>query len=134
MKKLVFCLIGMVGYLIAAVTSAHSQEPHEPQQHHHQDYADQKNPVPLTGQSVAKGRKAYSKNCSSCHGDSGKGGIGPDLTDKVWIHGNSDGEIFNIISDGVPGTAMRGFSKELSLEASWHLVNYIKSLGKIHSK
>ena len=83
MKKLVFCLIGMVGYLIAAVTSAHSQEPHEPQQHHHQDYADQKNPVPLTGQSVAKGRKAYSKNCSSCHGDSGKGGIGPDLTDKV---------------------------------------------------
>jgi hypothetical protein len=32
--------------------------------------------------------------------------------------------------DGVKGTPMRGFKKELKKKMRWHLVNYIKSLGK----
>mgnify|MGYP001589018564 FL=1 len=77
---------------------------------------------------MAEGKKLYEKHCIACHGESGKGGAGPDLTDAVWIHGNTDGEIFNAITGGAQGTAMESFKKELSEEARWHLVNYLVSL------
>jgi cytochrome c oxidase cbb3-type subunit III len=64
------------------------------------------------------------------HGEAGKGGIGPGLTGPVRIHGTSVGEIFHAITDGIKGTAMRGFQKGLTEDMRWHPVNYIKSLGK----
>jgi mono/diheme cytochrome c family protein len=66
----------------------------------------------------------------ACHVKTGKEGIGPDLKGSLRIHGNSDGEIYHVITDGVKGTAMKGFRKELSDEMRWHLVNYITSLRK----
>ena len=39
-----------------------------------------------------------------------------------------DGDIFNFIANGVPGTAMPVFSESLSDEQIWHLVNYLRSL------
>ncbi len=134
MKQLLFCLVGLIGYLAGTAASAHPEERHEQHQHRHQEYAKIKNPVPPTSLSVTKGRQAFESNCSSCHGEAGKGGIGPDLTDNVRIHGDSDGEIFHVISDGVPRTAMRGFKKELPEETRWHLVNYIRSLGAVQGR
>ena len=103
---------------------------HNPHQHHHTEYAKIKNPASKTEKSIAQGRKLYEKNCVVCHGKTGKGGIGPDLTVLVRIHGSTDGEIFHVITDGVAGTAMKGFGKELSDEMRWHLVNYLSSLRK----
>jgi mono/diheme cytochrome c family protein len=106
-----------------------AQEEHHNQKHHrHLEYAKSKNPVAQTERSVAQGRELYEKHCRACHGTFGKGGIGPDLSAAVRIHGNTDGEMFHVISDGVKGTAMKGFRKELPDEMRWHLVNYLKSL------
>lgn len=105
-----------------------AHESHESHQHRHDHYAHMKNPVPMTAQSLAAGKKLYEKNCTPCHGISGKGGIGPDLTDEVWIHGGSDGEIYHVITEGVSGTAMKGFRKEMPDKMRWHLVNYLVSL------
>lgn len=41
-------------------------------------------------QVVASGNKLYQMNCANCHGPQGQGGIGPNLTDKYWIHGEGD--------------------------------------------
>jgi mono/diheme cytochrome c family protein len=106
------------------------EENHKSEQHHHPKYAKLKNPITMTAQSIAHGKKIYEKNCMACHGEAGKGGIGPGLTGAVLIHGNTDGEIFHTISYGVAKTTMKGYKKGLMEEDRWHLVNYLKSLRK----
>ena len=48
--------------------------------------------------------------CSGCHGESAKGGRGPDLTTGTWRWGGSDQELLRNIVKGIPGTAMPGFA------------------------
>ena len=35
---------------------------------------------------IEAGKEVFQSNCVSCHMDAGKGGIGPNLTDKFWIN------------------------------------------------
>lgn len=35
---------------------------------------------------VAEGKELFKTNCASCHGEDGRGGIGPNLTDNYWIN------------------------------------------------
>ena len=120
--------------LLVSLDVVAQEENHKHEQHRHLRYAYMKNPVAMTAQSVAEGAMLYEKHCIACHGESGKGGIGPNLTGSVRIHGNTDGEMFHVITDGVTGTTMKGFKKELTDKMRWHLVNYIKSLGKTEGK
>jgi mono/diheme cytochrome c family protein len=106
------------------------KEAHGPRRHRHPEYEKIKNPIAITAHSIAEGKKLFEKHCMACHGKTGEGGIGSDLKASLRIHGNSDGEIFHIITAGVKGTAMKGFRKELSDEMRWHLVNYIISVRK----
>lgn len=55
------------------------------------------------------GMKLYSKLCSGCHGESAKGGRGPDLTSGSWRWGGSEQELIRNIVKGIPGTGMPGF-------------------------
>ncbi len=132
-KKFVVVLIVFSIFLFAggkpfAQTPEHVHKPHP---HKHKEYAKVKNPIPMTEDSIVKGEGLYQKYCVSCHGQSGRGNGNLDLTDALWIHGNSDGEIFHVITDGTKGQMpMKGFKKELTKEMRWHLVNYIKSLKK----
>lgn len=108
-----------------------SEHIHKPHPHKHKQYAKVKNSVPMNGQSIMKGKELFEKHCISCHGESGRGNGHPDLTDGLWIHSDTNGEIFHVITDGTKGPApMKGFKKELTKEMRWHLVNYIKSLKK----
>ncbi len=126
----------MTVFLIVMILTAPSfaaiihEEPHGHGPHRHLQYEKMKNPVAMTEQSIAQGRQLYEKHCLACHGESGKGGIGPSLTGPARMHGGTDGEIFHVITDGVAGTAMKGFKKELPDKTRWDLVNYIKSLEK----
>ena len=52
------------------------------------------------------GRGLFVSNCSACHGDTGKGGRGPDLTSGDWKHGGSDEDLLRNITKGIPGTQM----------------------------
>ena len=52
------------------------------------------------------GRRLFVSSCSACHGDSGKGGRGPDLTTGDWKHGGSDEDLLRNITKGIPGTQM----------------------------
>jgi mono/diheme cytochrome c family protein len=101
-----------------------------------------KNPVPSTPESLAAGAQSYAKVCAVCHGAFGNGdgklaaataayGVRPsNLTDEVWDHGSSDGEIFVVIRDGIgPDFNMPAFNRRLSDEEIWSVVSYVKSLG-----
>jgi mono/diheme cytochrome c family protein len=95
------------------------------------------NPVPATPESVAAGKRAYGQLCANCHGPAGKGdgsvaGADPpsDLTDGVWDFGSTDGEIFTVIHDGLPGKDMGGYAERLKETDIWNVVNFIRTLAQ----
>ncbi|WKS95632.1 cbb3-type cytochrome c oxidase N-terminal domain-containing protein [Riemerella columbina] len=54
---------------------------------------------------IAEGEQIFKTNCVSCHGDGGKGGIGPNLTDKYWINHTEKTlfkEVFHMVENGSP--------------------------------
>jgi len=97
-----------------------------------------KNPTAATPESLSEGKRLYLRYCASCHGANGEGGSGndlipaaPDLTDKEWKHGSTDGEIFSVIKNGVPPDLnMVPFGDQISDAGIWNVVNYVRSLSK----
>jgi cytochrome c oxidase cbb3-type subunit 3 len=74
------------------------------------------------------GQTAYGTKCASCHGPQGQGGIGPNLTDRYWIHGGSLKQILVSITNGVPEKGMPGWGPLMSAEEAQDLTVYIRSL------
>src|SRR5262245_5294144 len=61
-------------------------------------------PSGVTQAMVAKGKQVFEGTglCAACHGPDGKGAIGPDLTDAVWLHGKGTlSEIAGLVDKGV---------------------------------
>lgn len=61
-------------------------------------------PPGVTPAMVTKGRQIFGAAglCMACHGMDARGGIGPDLTDGKWLHGNGDyADIVQVILRGV---------------------------------
>jgi len=50
--------------------------------------------------SLAQGKSVYTTYCFSCHMEGGKGGIGPNLTDKNWIYDGDLKGVFTTITNG----------------------------------
>ncbi len=101
---------------------------------------DLQNPIPVTEESLKKGRTLFRIICSACHGLTGKadspvsGKIGAiDLTDDYvqntltegWIWGTITFGSFIMPPYGVPDPE-KGGSNDLSVEERWHVVNYVK--------
>lgn len=63
-------------------------------------------PFTPTKELAALGEPIYRTNCVACHGAELKGGIGPDLTDDVWIHGGAPDSVLKTIRDGVATKGM----------------------------
>lgn len=65
---------------------------------------------------VAEGEQLFKTNCVTCHSDGGKGGIGPNLTDRHWINIKEKTlfkNVFWMLENGSPNNpTMRPFIKE----------------------
>jgi cytochrome c oxidase cbb3-type subunit 3 len=55
---------------------------------------------------VAEGKKIFVSNCAPCHGAQGQGIVGPNLTDKFWLHGGQPLDIHKSITGGYPDKGM----------------------------
>jgi cytochrome c oxidase cbb3-type subunit 3 len=77
---------------------------------------------------IADGLKIYSTNCIACHGDKGQGGVGPNLTDKFWIHGGDIKSIFKTLTYGVPEKGMIAWNKTLNPLQIQKVASYILTL------
>lgn len=65
--------------------------------------------------SLAKtGEGLWSLNCSSCHGLSGGGGIGPALNSKQFLQAANNEQIETFIAVGVPGSQMSAYSQDFA--------------------
>jgi copper transport protein len=96
------------------------------------------NPIPPNPESVAAGKVVFTTNCVPCHGVSGKGDgpIGITLNPRpadLTIHAvpgvHSDGQLFEWITNGFPGSVMPAFKKVLSDDDRWNLVNYMRTFA-----
>lgn len=70
----------------------------------------------------------YRSNCGQCHADDGGGGIGPNLADQYWKVVTRPRDIYDVISNGVPGTAMVGWSGRLRRPQRILLAAYVASM------
>ena len=95
----------------------------------------QSNPVKPSPESLARGKKIYSYDCTVCHGKDGDGkgdmtdmkGI-PDFTDPEALKGHTDGDLFYIIQKGKGEMPPEG--DRAKPEDIWNLVNYVRSFAK----
>ncbi len=76
---------------------------------------------------VAVGKKLYGNLCASCHGEGGKGGVGPNLTISKYKYGKSRLDITKTISEGRPG-GMPAFSSQTDKEQVESLVEFVLTL------
>ncbi len=76
---------------------------------------------------IAAGKQLFSSHCSACHGENGKGGVGPDLTASTYRYGKTRLDIAKSISDGRPG-GMPAFSSQVNPEQVEGLVEFVLSL------
>jgi cytochrome c oxidase cbb3-type subunit 3 len=78
--------------------------------------------------SLAEGKAIYDKSCAVCHLAQGQGLVGPNLTDKYWIHGCSIGEVYNLIVVGVPEKGMISWKDQLTPTQIQQVSSFILSL------
>jgi putative heme-binding domain-containing protein len=86
---------------------------------------------PLAGASaadLASGKQNFDAQCAWCHGADGTGGAGPDLHRPQLRHAANDGELIDIVNNGIPGTEMPVF--RFTEKARWQIAAYVRSLGR----
>jgi putative heme-binding domain-containing protein len=87
------------------------------------------NPLAGDPKAAEEGRVAFRGSCSLCHGIKGEGGRGSDLTISAYSTGTADGDLYNVIANGVAGTEMAGFASRFESDDIWRLVSYVRSIA-----
>jgi cytochrome c oxidase cbb3-type subunit III len=95
--------------------------------------ASSQNPLVNDPKAAKAGEYEFRINCALCHGLGARGGgRGPDLTRAQKKHTQNDAEMFQVISNGIPGTAMpangtNGQGVGMTDEEIWQIITYIRS-------
>ncbi len=79
-------------------------------------------------EAVEEGHETFTKNCAACHGPTGGGLIGPNLTDDAWLHGGTPAEIHATVTNGVLAKGMPAWGKILKPAEVTHVVAYVITL------
>jgi cytochrome c oxidase cbb3-type subunit III len=96
--------------------------------------AQTRNPLSTDPRAAKAGEFEFRINCALCHGLGARGGgRGPDLTRAQKRHGDSDGDLFRNISQGIPGTVMpangtNGQGVGMTDEEIWQIITYLRSI------
>ncbi|KAF0128907.1 MAG: cytochrome c oxidase cbb3-type subunit III [Bacteroidetes bacterium] len=75
--------------------------------------------------SLASGQETWTKICSVCHLLDGGGLVGPNMTDKYWIHGNKIEDLFRIMETGVIEKGMISYKDQLSQKQRLQVASYV---------
>jgi mono/diheme cytochrome c family protein len=99
------------------------------------------NPIPADDASIKRGEDLYVARCLTCHGATGGGpneetvaddpshdhGANADLL-ASRVEKQRDGDLYDSITNGVPGTDMPAYDIALNDQDRWDLVNYLRRL------
>jgi cytochrome c oxidase cbb3-type subunit III len=80
------------------------------------------------GAVVEQGRALYAQQCAACHAAGGQGLIGPNLTDRYWLHGGSPVQIHKSIAEGVVARGMPGWQQTLGGERVQQITAFVLTL------
>jgi mono/diheme cytochrome c family protein len=102
---------------------------------------DRKNPVRASAEVLREGMGHFADHCAVCHGNDGSGdtemgrGLYPRPPDmrREATQALSDGALFYIIENGVRLTGMPAWGNDTpkGMQASWHLVHFVRHLPKL---
>src|SRR5580692_11206515 len=115
-----FAMLGVLALAASLTCLAPAEETH--------------NPLAADPKAAKAGEFEFRINCAFCHGlGAHGGGRGPDLTRAHKRHGDSDGDLFQNISQGIPGTVMpangtNGQGVGMTDEEIWQIVAYLRSV------
>ncbi|MGA0233687.1 MAG: c-type cytochrome, partial [Saprospiraceae bacterium] len=82
-------------------------------------------------ESLAGGKEIFTTLCAACHLDHGGGAlnsVGPNLTDKYWLHGGSIVDVFSTIKYGVPDKGMISWRTQIRPADMQKVASYVLSL------
>lgn len=84
------------------------------------------NTVEITTEEVAiqAGQTLFLEKCSTCHGEQGQGGIGPNMTDEYWIHGGDVKDLFKTIKYGAKN-GMQSWEGKISPQEMQNVASFI---------
>ncbi len=97
------------------------------------------NPLPMTAEVIAKGKKEFTVFCSVCHGDLGDGKMKirgkwfapPPFHTKKIREDWTDGNIYHVITNGQ--VTMPSYAKQIPPDDRWAIIHYIRVLTKSQS-
>ena len=93
------------------------------------DLVDESNVVALMDEAaLSKGAKLFGQNCAVCHAADGGGGVGPNLTDRYWLHGGGMKDVFTTVKYGVPTKGMIAWKDNLRPGEIQEVASYVLSL------
>ena len=88
-----------------------------------------KNPLEGNTDAITAGMGAYRQRCADCHGMDARGIRSPDIT-QVWARGRTDGALFGIVRNGIPGTEMPAHPAPRTSDTDvWRILAYLKTLA-----
>lgn len=77
---------------------------------------------------LSAGKAEYIAKCAACHGEKGEGLIGPNLTDKNWIHSPSPTGIYQVVAQGVLDKGMPAWKGLIAEDLLGKVVAYVVSI------
>jgi cytochrome c oxidase cbb3-type subunit I/II len=75
--------------------------------------------------SIKAGAETFVKLCAVCHLPDGGGLVGPNMTDKYWIHEPSPQGMYDLVYNGLIEKGMTPFKDQLSPEQIQQVISYI---------
>lgn len=93
--------------------------------------------LPPRAPDLAAGERAYGQSCAACHGAAGHPNLAlglptkpADLGIEEEVKGLSPQRAFNIVTYGIPGTAMPAWDEGIDEPRRWDLAFYVLTLSK----
>lgn len=77
---------------------------------------------------VAEGAEVFRTTCAACHGLQGEGVIGPNLTDRYWIHDPGPKEILRGVREGYVTKGMPAWEPIIGPERSLRAAAFVLTL------
>lgn len=79
-------------------------------------------------EAVGEGQKVYASTCASCHGPNAEGLVGPNLTDRFWLHGAAGTDILKAVAEGFPDKGMPAWGAVIGDTKSRNVTAYVLTL------
>ena len=79
---------------------------------------------------LSRGEETFQLYCAACHAADGGGGVGPNLTDAYWLHGDGSlREVFATVKHGVPEKGMIAWKSQLSAAQIHEVASFVTTLA-----